>query len=96
MSEPKIVSTHKMFGGTLKFVEHWSECNQCTMTFSIYQPDEAKSFPVLYHLGGAGSSCESVTKQHGYQQAAKQNNLVVVVPDTSPRNVDYPEIEEAD
>ena len=35
----KVIKTEKSFGGFIKTVEHWSNCNNCKMTFMIYLPE---------------------------------------------------------
>jgi hypothetical protein len=37
---PRVVSSSAHFGGVLKTVKHWSEVNQCEMTFSIFLPSD--------------------------------------------------------
>jgi hypothetical protein len=61
----QLVSNQKCFGGYLKTVKHWSEVNQCQMTFSIYLPDDevnkqrGEPVPTLYHLAGLTSTHEN-------------------------------------
>ena len=35
---PKLKSNVKMEGGFMKQLSHWSEANQCEMTFSVFLP----------------------------------------------------------
>ena len=91
---PKLKSNVKMEGGFMKQLSHWSEANQCEMTFSVFLPDLKDRFdappPVLYYLSGLTCSDENVrTKSHFAQEAARVG-LAVVFPDTSPRGVDIP------
>jgi hypothetical protein len=40
----EVVSQTKIAGGVLKKVKHFSECNQCDMTFNIFLPaDEVRN-----------------------------------------------------
>ena len=47
---------NKVEGGFMKQFTHWSESNQCDMTFSIFLPDRKQRLaadpPVLYYLSG--------------------------------------------
>jgi S-formylglutathione hydrolase len=79
-------------GGELKQIKHWSNSNNCEMTFSIFIPplrnrtDPAP--PVLYFLSGLTCSDENArTKAAVYEEASKYG-LAVVFPDTSARGVD--------
>jgi len=36
----KVLSTSKIFGGVIKKVQHWSNVNQCDMTFQIFVPQD--------------------------------------------------------
>ena len=38
---PKLKSNVKMEGGFMKQLSHWSEANQCEMTFSVFLPTPA-------------------------------------------------------
>jgi len=35
----KVLSSTRLFDGVLKVIEHWSDVNQCNMTFSLYLPE---------------------------------------------------------
>jgi len=58
------------------------------MAFSVYQPPQAKSelVPVLYFLSGLTSTEENFMAKAGAQQFAAKYGLMLVAPDTSPRN----------
>jgi len=88
---PSLKGNVKFEGGQMKQMSHWSEANQCEMTFSVFLPDrkERKSPdpPVLYYLSGLTCTDENArTKAHFAQEAAKYG-LAVVFPDTSPRGL---------
>jgi S-formylglutathione hydrolase len=55
------------------------------MTFAIYVPDGVEKAPVLYWLSGLTCTHETFTQKTGMQRLAAKYELVVVVPDTSPR-----------
>jgi len=86
---PKLKSNVKMEGGFMKQLSHWSEANQCEMTFSVFLPTPksrtAPPPPVLYYLSGLTCTDENArTKAHFASEAAK-HGLAVVFPDTSAR-----------
>lgn len=62
------------------------------MKFSVYQPPQANShpLPVLYYLSGLTCTEENVMAKSGVQQYAAEHGLVLVAPDTSPRNTGIP------
>merc|ERR1711863_72548 len=86
---PKLKSNVKMEGGFMKQLSHWSEANQCEMTFSVFLPTPASRTapppPTLYYLSGLTCTDENArTKAHFAAEAAKLG-LAVVFPDTSAR-----------
>lgn len=62
------------------------------MRFSIYRPPQAESHrvPVLYFLSGLTCTEENFITKAGAQQFAAQHGLMLVAPDTSPRNSGIP------
>lgn len=62
------------------------------MRFSIYLPPQAKSkpVPVLYFLSGLTCTEENFMAKAGAQKYAAEHGLMLVVPDTSPRNTGIP------
>ncbi len=82
------IANLKSFGGQQQRYTHWSESNQCTMTFSIYLPENTDANnpkPVLYWLSGLTCNDENFVQKAGAQQYASQHNIIIVCPDTSPR-----------
>ena len=39
----KVISSVRSAGGYLKMVEHWSQVNNCKMTFGIFLPEDCVS-----------------------------------------------------
>lgn len=98
----KVLANSKVFGGYLKTVKHWSDCNNCYMTFNIFLPEDdvnrqrCEPFPALYFLAGLTSSHENGPFKSGYAPYAKKHGLAIIFPDTSPRDIaDYPSNHEA-
>ncbi len=87
-TEIKLVKQHQCFGGTLSYYFHSSSTCNIEMRFSIYQPPQAKlkSFPVLYFLSGLTCTEENFMAKAGAQQFANKYGLILIAPDTSPRN----------
>jgi S-formylglutathione hydrolase len=88
MSELSLVSQHACFGGTVGFYRHSSSSCNGEMKFAVYEPPQAKSepVPVLYFLSGLTSTEENFMAKAGAQQFAAQYGVMLVAPDTSPRN----------
>lgn len=76
------------FGGTVGFYEHNSLVCKSTMQLAVYLPPQAQAspVPVLYFLSGLTCTPENFITKAGAQQFAAQHGLMLVVPDTSPRN----------
>ncbi|WP_009632109.1 S-formylglutathione hydrolase [Synechocystis sp. PCC 7509] len=83
-----LLSEYRCFDGTVGFYSHQSQTCNSEMRFSIYQPPQAssQSVPVLYFLSGLTCTEENFTFKAGAQRVAAQYGLMLVVPDTSPRN----------
>lgn len=81
-------SEHRCFGGVLGFYSHFSTSCNSEMRFSVYQPPQAQSeaVPVLYFLSGLTCTEENFMAKAGAQQFAAKYGLMLVAPDTSPRN----------
>jgi S-formylglutathione hydrolase len=87
-----LTSEYKSFGGKLGFYKHNSSSCNCEMRFSVYEPPQAKTqaVPVLYFLSGLGSTEENFMIKAGAQRYAAEYGLILVAPDTSPRNTGIP------
>ena len=82
------VSENRCFGGVQGFYKHASEVCNGTMTFAVYRPPQAESgpVPVLWYLSGLTCTAENFTVKAGAQRVASELGLMLVMPDTSPRN----------
>ncbi len=88
----KVLSEHACFGGTQRFLAHDSvECGT-TMRFSVYEPPQARygAVPVLYYLAGLTCTEETFMIKAGAQRLAAELGLMLVAPDTSPREPRLP------
>ncbi len=83
-----LISENRCFDGTVGFYSHRSETCNSEMRFAVYQPPQAKSqpVPVLYFLSGLTCTEENFMAKAGAQQFAAKYGLMLVTPDTSPRN----------
>jgi len=87
------IDEQKLHGGYLKKFKHHSVCNNCEMTFFIYQPS-THSTKFLYYLPGMRSSSEKAAVKTDFARYAAKHNLMVVISDTSPRGLDFEKINE--
>ncbi len=84
---PKLISENRCFDGIVGFYSHRSETCNSEMRFAVYQPPQATSpVPVLYFLSGLASTEENFMVKAGAQRFAAKYGLMLVAPDTSPRN----------
>jgi S-formylglutathione hydrolase len=86
------IAEHRCFDGVQGFYEHHSSACNGPMRFAVYQPPQAAhgSVPVLYFLSGLTCTEENFTVKAGAQRVASELGLLLVVPDTSPRNTGIP------
>jgi S-formylglutathione hydrolase len=83
-----LISENRCFDGTVNVYTHQSHGCSGEMRFSVYLPPQAESeqVPVLYFLSGLTCTEENFMAKSGAQQVAAQYGLMLVAPDTSPRN----------
>ena len=88
----KILSEHACFGGTQRFLAHESQECRTEMRFSVYAPPQAseRRVPVLYYLAGLTCTEETFMIKAGAQRVAADLGLMLVAPDTSPRQPRLP------
>ena len=92
MDAIQLVSEHGCFGGVQRFYKHDSRETRGPMKFSVYLPPQAKAgkVPVLYYLAGLTCTDETFpTKAHA-QAVAAELGLMLIAPDTSPRQPRIP------
>lgn len=64
------------------------------MQFALYTPDKMKDIPVLFFLSGITCTEQNFIQKSGYQKFASENEIAIVVPDTSPRGDNIPNVED--
>jgi S-formylglutathione hydrolase len=97
MSDIQLISEHGCFGGVQRFYKHASRETHGTMKFSVYLPPQARAarekshtLPVLYYLSGLTCTEETFPIKAHAQQAAAEHGIILVSPDTSPREPRIP------
>jgi S-formylglutathione hydrolase len=92
MSTIQLLSEHACFGGVQRFYKHDSRETRGPMKFSVYLPPQSRSgrVPVLYYLAGLTCTEETFPIKAHAQQTAADLGLMLVAPDTSPREPRVP------
>jgi S-formylglutathione hydrolase len=92
MSTIQLLSEHACFGGVQRFYKHDSRETRGPMKFSVYLPPQSRSgrVPVLYYLAGLTCTEETFPIKAHAQQMAAELGLMLVAPDTSPREPRVP------
>ena len=96
-TELTTLSQQACFGGTVGFHEHPSTACDAPMRFSVFTPPQAADgpVPVLYFLAGLTSTPETFMTKGGALRAAAEHGLMLVAPDTSPRDLGLPNEDDA-
>ncbi|MEO6689057.1 MAG: S-formylglutathione hydrolase [Dokdonella sp.] len=82
------ISEQSCFGGVQGFYRHASRETGGTMKFGVFRPAlaaQAKA-PVLYYLAGLTCNEETFAIKAGAQRLATELGVMLVTPDTSPRD----------
>ncbi len=80
------LSAQRCFGGVQGFYRHASKACGGAMQFGVYTPPQPGPRPVLFYLAGLTCSPETFAIKAGAQRVAAELGLVLVMPDTSPRD----------
>jgi S-formylglutathione hydrolase len=88
MGELTTLEEHRSFGGVQGFYEHASRTVGLPMRFGVFVPPQAHRgpLPVVYCLAGLTCNEQTFAIKAAAQQHAARHGLVLVTPDTSPRN----------
>jgi S-formylglutathione hydrolase len=86
------LAEHACHGGVQGFYRHESPACGGRMRFAVYRPPQAERapVPVLYYLAGLTCTEETFPIKAGAQRLAAQLGLMLVAPDTSPREPRLP------
>jgi S-formylglutathione hydrolase len=92
MNDLTLISEHACYGGVQRFYRHESRETRGPMKFAAYLPPQARSgkVPVLYFLSGLTCTEETFCIKSHAQQSAAQLGLMLISPDTSPREPRIP------
>ncbi len=87
----EVLSEHACFGGVQGFYRHSSTVIGLPMRFGVYRPPQAcgpnaRPVPVLVYLAGLTCTEETFAIKAGAQRVAAELGLMLVTPDTSPRD----------
>jgi len=83
------LSEHACFGGVQGFYRHASDETGRPMRFGVYRPPQAMDgtpVPALVWLAGLTCTEETFAIKAGAQRVAAELGLMIVTPDTSPRD----------
>ncbi len=82
------LSEHRCFGGVQGFYRHNSAAIGLPMKFGVFVPPQAAlgPVPVLFFLAGLTCTEETFAIKAGAQRVAAELGLMIVTPDTSPRD----------
>lgn len=84
----ELLSEHCCFGGVQAFYKHASREIGLPMRFSVYRPPQQaeRPVPVLVYLAGLTCTEETFMIKAGAQRYAAEHGIMLLAPDTSPRN----------
>lgn len=100
MTAIETISEQRSFGGVQGFYRHASSVCGGPMRFAVYVPPRAEApavegagttLPVLFYLAGLTCTEETFVIKAGAQRLAAELGLILVTPDTSPRNTGIPD-----
>lgn len=87
----EVLKTHRLFDGTLSYVQHQSSATKTLMRLSVFVPNTSGKLPVLTWLSGLTCTEDNFTTKAGAYKLAAELGLVIVAPDTSPRGDTVPD-----
>ncbi|MEL6930269.1 MAG: S-formylglutathione hydrolase [Cyanobacteria bacterium J06600_6] len=89
----KLKSEYRCFDGTVAYYSHQSDTCNCEMNFAVYLPPQiqSQSVPILYYLSGLTCNEQNFITKAGAQKTAAELGIMLVAPDTSPRNTGIPD-----
>lgn len=86
---------HLSFQGEQRKYHHFSKVLNCDMVFSLYLPPsfEEKELSLIWWLSGLTCTDDNFSQKSGFQKAAADQTVAVIIPDTSPRGYKVPDDE---
>lgn len=89
------LESHRCFGGTQSVYQHNSENTRSSMRVGVFVPDGEGPFPVLYFLSGLTCTEQNFITKALAQRYAAEVGMILVAPDTSPRELDLPGVDDS-
>lgn len=88
----ELISEHRCFGGWQRYYRHPSTVIGLPMRFSVFIPEQAEKgrVPALFYLAGLTCTEETFMIKGGAQRDAARHGIMLVTPDTSPRDAGVP------
>lgn len=88
----ELISEHRCFGGWQRFYRHSSSTIGLPMRFSVFIPAQAEQgkVPALFYLAGLTCTEETFMIKGGAQRYAAEHGIMLIAPDTSPRDANLP------
>jgi S-formylglutathione hydrolase len=88
MADIETIGEHACFGGVQGFYRHHSSAIGLPMRFAVFRPPQSAraSVPALIYLAGLTCTEETFPVKAGAQRIASELGLMLIAPDTSPRN----------
>jgi S-formylglutathione hydrolase len=88
----ELISEHACFGGVQRYYRHQSTAIGLPMRFSVFLPPQAAAgkVPALFYLAGLTCNEETFMTKAGAQRIAALTGLMLIAPDTSPRDAGLP------
>lgn len=83
------LSEQRCFGGIQGFYRNPSEACDGPMRFGVFRPPQEGPRPVLIYLAGLTCTEETFAIKAGAQRLAAELGLMLVTPDTSPRDTGF-------
>jgi S-formylglutathione hydrolase len=89
----ELLSEHACFGGTQRFYRHASQAIGLPMRFSVFIPaaPTGARLPAMFYLAGLTCTEETFMIKAGAQRLAAREGMILIAPDTSPRNTGVPD-----
>jgi S-formylglutathione hydrolase len=88
----ELISEHACFDGVQRYYRHHSKAIGLPMRFSVFLPPQATTgkVPALFYLAGLTCNEETFMTKTDAQRSAAQTGLMLIAPDTSPRDAGVP------
>lgn len=88
----ELISEDACFGGVQRYYRHQSTAIGLPMRFGVFVPAQASNakVPALFCLAGLTCNEETFATKAGAQRKAAELGLMLVTPDTSPRDAAVP------